>query len=132
MDSQTSITTPDGELIISRDLIRVDYLSDLDRNWEFTDAAGHQHHCDYDAADHYPTLRDVTDGAYWCGDCREEHGDSHWECRLCGEHIQPGLTGPGTIYRPGMISATFNGHPVSMEQASQILARYKQEMENRG
>jgi hypothetical protein len=120
--TRTSVSGPRGELIIEREVIPVHYLSDIDAGWTFTDGHGHAHHCEYEAADHYPTLTLVTDGTYWCADCEDEHELSHLECRQCGEEIRPGITGPGVKYIQGAVTCTFNGEPVTQEQARQIAA----------
>lgn len=120
-----ALSGPQGELVIEREIIPVNYLSDIDANWMFTDAAGHVHHCEYEAADHYPTLRRVTDDTWWCEDCEDEHESTHLECRLCGEVIRPGTTGPGTKYIAGMITCTLDGEPVTREQADQVIAEWR-------
>jgi hypothetical protein len=122
--ARTTLTGPQGELVIEREIISVNYLSDIDANWLFTDAHGHRHYCDYEAPDHYPTLRQVTDEVFWCEDCEDEHERTHLECRLCGEMVRPGTTGPGTKFIPGLITATFNGEPVTPERARQIAAEW--------
>ena len=120
-----AVSGPRGELAVEKEMIRVGYESDLDAGWLFTDVAGHVHYCDYAAAEHYPTLLLVTDGSYYCPDCRDEHEDSHLECRRCGERIIPGRTGPGTITLGGQAVYTFNGEPVSQEHALRILAEMR-------
>jgi len=122
---RSSISGLQGELVIERDVINVSYLSDIDANWRYTDTRGHHHYCDYDAPDHYPTLREVTDQTWWCDDCRDEHEDTHLECRQCGEHITPGMTGPGTKLIPGRVEYTFNGEPVTPERAQQIIENWR-------
>lgn len=125
--SETSVTGPDGRVLrVTRDVIRVDYLSDISASWKFTDAAGHVHHCEYDAADHYPTLREISDGTWWCADCRDEHEDSHLECRLCGEQVTPGMTGPGTKWLPGLTEYLIDGEPVTPEQAQAFAEQVRQ------
>jgi hypothetical protein len=121
---RSSVSGPRGELVVEREIIPVHYLSDIDADWRFTDAAGHLHHCDYAAADHYPTLRRVTDETWWCEDCRDKHETAHLECRRCGETVQPGVTGPGVTYVPGPATATLDGQPVSLERAEQIAAEW--------
>jgi len=106
---------------VQQQMINVDYMSDIDGNWKHTDKAGHQHWCEYDAQDHYPTLKEVRGETYWCGDCRDEHEDSHLECRLCGEMITPGTTGPGSKWIPGMVEATIDGEPATMEEVQALL-----------
>ena len=119
--TRTTLSGPQGTLSIEREIIPVHYLSDIDANWRYTDAHGHEHYCDYGAADHYPTLREVLDETYWCGDCGDEHELSHLECRQCGEKIRPGTTGPGVTYIPGMITYTFNGEIITPERAQQLI-----------
>lgn len=119
----SAVTLPGGgRLQYTQQMTEVHYESDLDRNWTYTDTAGHRHHCDYHAPDHYPTLRVVVDRTYWCEDCHDEHEDSHLECRQCGETIRPGHTGPGTICVPGLQGFTLNGYPVTKEQAAGLVA----------
>lgn len=122
--ARTTLTGPRGELVMDRQVVPVHYLSDIDATWTFTDAAGHPHHCEYEAADHYPTLTVVLDARWWCGDCEDEHEDLHRECRQCGEEITPGRTGPGTKYIQGLLTCTLDGEPVSEEQAMALVAEW--------
>lgn len=64
-----------------------------DPNWTFTDAAGHEHDAKRELLD---WLQDDPDDPpfYFDVDGDEHNADSHWECRLCGEWIEPGTTGP--------------------------------------
>jgi hypothetical protein len=122
--AKTTLTGPRGELVIEREVIPVHYLSDINADWEFTDAAGHRHHCAYKAADHYPTLIRVTYETYWCGECDDEHELAHLECRQCGEVIRPGTTGPGTKYIPGLLTCTLDGELITQEQAMALAAEW--------
>lgn len=122
--AKTTLSGKQGVLEVEREVVPVNYLSDLDANWKFTDAAGHEHYCEYDARDHYPTLIRVTDETYWCESCDDEHELEHQECRQCGEHIRPGATGPGTKFIPGLITYTFNGEIITAEQAREIVAEW--------
>lgn len=110
-----------GELVIDRQVTPVSYLSDMDAAWTFTDSSGHRHHCEYDAADHYPTLALVTGPSWWCEDCDDEHQDSRLECRQCGEEITPGQTGPGVEYIPGLVTCTLNGEEISRDEAMALV-----------
>jgi hypothetical protein len=129
----SSIRVPGGgELRIEQDVIPVHYESDLDPGWRFTDAAGHEHYYVYVylGGEHYPTLAYVVDE--WChsdhdmfGGGYDEDGHpavAHYECRICGEHVTPGMRGPGTTYVPGMHQVFLNGEPISRERAEEILA----------
>jgi hypothetical protein len=104
-------------LSVVSDPVEIHYLSDIDAAWRFTDAAGHRHRCEYDAAEHWPTLREIADQTWWCDDCRDEHTDTHWECRLCGEHIRPGMTGPGTKLLPGPVTYYIGGEIATADEA---------------
>jgi hypothetical protein len=130
--ARTSLSGSQGELVIEREVIPVHYLSDIDANWTFTDAAGHRHYCEYEAADHYPTLARVQDETYWCETCGDKHEVAHLECRQCGERITPGTAGPGTRYIPGMITCTFNGEVISLERATEIAAGWETARSARG
>lgn len=122
--ARTTLTGPGGTLELNREVIPVHYMSDIDAAWTFTDTAGHRHHCAYDAADHYPTLRTVLDGRWWCGDCDDEHEDSHLECRQCGQAITPGMTGPGTKFIAGLTTYTLDGEEITEEQAMALAAEW--------
>jgi hypothetical protein len=68
--------------------------------WRFTDANGHEHH--YDKG--YPSLSLVIDESHWClgnegvyaHDPHEAVDRSHYQCRICGEVIEPTLDPPFT------------------------------------
>jgi hypothetical protein len=112
-----------GELVIETEQIEItSNLPRPDHSWRYTDEQGHGH---YWADDSYPTLRRVNDRTYWCGDCCDDHTDSHWECPLCGETIEPGLTGPSGFreFMSGRTSYLLNGEPISKERAEQIMAQ---------
>src|ERR1017187_3633868 len=88
---KSRIFTPNGVLSIEQDAIPVQMMIEADPNWLYTDKAGHLHyHAGEQAADIYPTLREVEDDQHWCGSCDESHADTHLECRMCGEVVFPG------------------------------------------
>jgi hypothetical protein len=112
-----------GELVISTEQVEItSMLPRPDHLWRHTDRQGHEH---YWTDDGYPTLRRVDDETYWCGDCDDEHTDSHWECAQCGERVEPGMSGPSGFreFIPGPTSYTLNGEPISKERAEQIIQR---------
>lgn len=93
-------------------------LPEPDKGWRFTDTNGHEHYW----RDGYVTLVLVDDERYWCEDCGEDHVESHWECPLCGEHIEPRtVVYPYRRWMPGLRSWTLNGEPISEERAQQII-----------
>jgi hypothetical protein len=122
---RSSVSGPQGHLVVEREIIPVHYLGDIDADWTYTDDAGHRHHCEYEAADRYPTLIRVRDGTYWSEDYQDELEVTHLECRQCGEAIQPGMTGPGTRYVSGPVTATLDGEPVSLDRAKQLAAEWR-------
>lgn len=69
-----------------------------DPRWVGRDSAGHEHRADGGA---YPTLAWVVDrtepcdGA--CGDPDHEWIIGHFECKLCGEHVEPGMLPAGSL-----------------------------------
>ena len=132
-----SISGPLGTLRIEQDVIPVHYMHAADENWRFTDAAGHEHYWTGEPllmidGSHYPSLIYVVDE--WCyrdhglyGDASDPDGHpaaAHYECRLCGEHVSPGMTGPGTTMIPGMRTAYLDDEPVSGERAEEVMAAY--------
>ena len=68
--------------------------------WRYTDRQGHEHYYDHG----YPTLDLVIDSEHWCdGSEGWAHHDphmavdeSHHECKVCREVIEPKLDAPGT------------------------------------
>jgi hypothetical protein len=124
----STLSTSDGILRVEREMTPVHYESDMDRNWRFTDSHGHEHRCEYEAADHYPTLRYVVDE--WC---YRDHGlfggsdpdghpaAGHYECRQCGETVSPGVTGPGTTMIAGLVTYYLDDQPVSRERAEEFI-----------
>ncbi|MFF3928592.1 hypothetical protein [Streptomyces hirsutus] len=105
----------DGQWITSN-------LPQPDPKWKATDKQGHEHHY-AEGPDRYPTLTAVSGEPYWCDDCcDDEHRDTWYECRQCGERITPGtyvdsspryISGPARYY--------WNGEPISVEKANEII-----------
>ncbi len=92
--------------------------SEADPDWRFTDRAGHEHRHSGAPTDYYPTLRYVVDGQHWCdgisegSDLHDPHlhvDASHYECQLCGEHIEPGRREPTPRSIPAQRSITLTG-----------------------
>lgn len=104
------------ELTIEQEWIPITTnLPTPNRKWRHVDASGHEHR--YDKG--YPTLRLVIDASHWCDgtegafrhDPHEQVDESHYECGLCGEVVEPALNPPGTVDSiPGMRSASAIGH----------------------
>jgi hypothetical protein len=119
-------STPEGRLEVWTDMVDVSTMSGPDKGWRFTDAHGHEHRY-VEAAWPYPTLTEVIDATYWCADCHDEHEDAHLECRICGEHIRPGLRGPRTESVPGRKEWLLDGRPISRERGEALLAEMTRE-----
>ncbi|MFF9043313.1 hypothetical protein [Streptomyces parvulus] len=122
--STMSTHLPEGELTIEHEGEYVtSSLPQPDPRWKTTDQQGHEHA--YAAGpDRYPTLVLVTGDPYWCEDCRDEHADDWYECRLCGERITPGSrvdTTPKWIQGPTRY--TLDGEPITAAQAQEIMTR---------
>lgn len=105
-------------------------LPQPDKNWRYTDQQGHEHYYSVEGHVHssrYPTLREVVDRSYWCGDCEDEHEDTHLECKVCGETIVPGMVEPSGFreFAPGRRQAYLNGVPISGERAEEIMGQMK-------
>lgn len=127
MSPSSHLSTPVGQLSAYVDMVEVTDLGPKpDRGWTYTDKQGHDHYYDgYPVP--YPTLVDVSDGVYWCEDCRDDHDDGHLECRVCGEHISPGLTG-GDMYRrfvPGRRRFELDGVEISEARYVELLNRHQ-------
>lgn len=118
-----------GHLVIEREMIDVtSALPYPSETWRATDINGHEH---YRENGEYPTLNYVIDSVetWFCADCNEEHTDTtgHYECRLCGEIVEPGMTvDTHRRYAPGRTFATLNGEPIGMERAEHILAKLRE------
>jgi hypothetical protein len=102
-----------------------------DESWRFTDGNGHKHYHsnakDAERRGHYPTLVYVPGPEYYCGDCGDEHEDysvSHYECRICGETVEPGSREP---HNPEAFvltrqAAYLNGGFITRERAEDLLS----------
>jgi hypothetical protein len=126
--------TPAGELLIERDLAEVNVSSRMaDETWHGVDSNGHEHRY-ADERDpgvgrgsHYPTLIWVPGPSYYCPDCRDEHEDyavSHYECRLCGEAVEPGAREPRNPEAMVLtrVSAYLGGQLITKERAETMLS----------
>lgn len=118
------MTVTDGE-----DVLEVEHdgqwitseLPQPDPAWQAVDSNGHEHYWQ-EGPDRYPTLRVVEGEPYWCPDCRDEHTDSWWVCRECGEKIEPGTrVDMSPKWIAGPTTYTLNGERISEERARQII-----------
>lgn len=73
------------EVIVERESVTIRTLGsrEIDPEWAFTDAAGHEH----DAS--LASLRWVVTETWWCEECRDEHEVGEYRCVLCDEKITP-------------------------------------------
>lgn len=101
-------------------------LPQPDPKWQATDSNGHLHTY-VEGADHYPTLRQMTN-TYWCSDCDDEHVNTWYLCRICEVRVNPGTfvdsnpfwVGGPTVYR-------LNGKQITAEEARAISEGYAQQ-----
>ncbi|WP_440571596.1 hypothetical protein [Streptomyces sp. KR2] len=97
-----------------------------DPTWSATDSNGHEHSYS-DGADHYPSLRLEHGEPYWCAECNDEHTDSWYVCRLCGEKVAPGTRfDPNPTWVAGPPVYRLDGEEIPPEQARAIQERYAQ------
>lgn len=121
-ESTSAITGDFGELRWETEMIDVTSgLPKPDPNWTFTDLQGHEHRYD----DGYPTLVRVVESTTVDED-GEEWDEWHFACRACGQHIEPGTTGPSRFreYAPGRTQAFLNGEPISKERFEELVEQY--------
>lgn len=114
-----------GELTFHTDMIEVTSRGPKpDRNWRHADSNGHEH---YWTSDGYETLERVVDDT-WTDEDGEEIEETHLACKLCGETVVPGTTGPTGFreFAPGRTSYLLDGQRISEERAKEIMAAYRQ------
>lgn len=123
----STVQLPDGELEFVNDGEWV--TSDLpqpDPKWSAVDSNGHEHRYT-EGSDRYPSLKSVAGELYWCEDCQDEEFDTWYECRLCGEKVEPGTR---VDHTPVWVSRGsryyWNGEPISHERANEIIAAMQQ------
>lgn len=120
MTNVTTLQGDFGELRVETEMIDVTSgLPRPDETWSYIDRQGHGHRYD----NGYPTLVEVVDRTYWCADCNDEHQDTHLECRICGESIEPGMRGPSPFreFAPGRTAYYLNDEPISPERYQEIV-----------
>jgi hypothetical protein len=129
-------TGTEGTIRIERTLTEINMEGPVaDENWHAADSNGHEHaySAERSAAErgsHYPTLVYVPGPSYYCADCRDEHEDyavSHYECRICGEHVRPGsreARNPEAMMLTGQ-AAYLNGEPIGKERAEELLSAWQ-------
>jgi hypothetical protein len=82
-----------------------------DTSWAETDSHGHVH--SFDKSGELPSLVWTVTDTYWCEECRDEHEEGEWRCRLCDDVVAPkyGWKGPYSIPVPGLweVIATVDG-----------------------
>jgi hypothetical protein len=111
-----------GGGVLRAETERIEVTSNLprpDQKWRYTDEQGHEHSWQ----DGYPTLRTVVDDVYWCEGCQDEHEETHLECSLCGETIEPGMVGPSPFreFIPGRTSYYLDDEPISEERFRELM-----------
>lgn len=133
MENRSTVHTPEGTLEKVTEIHEFETLAPMaDKKWTYTDRRGHGH---FWFNGGYPTLTWVKDEEdYWCEDCRDMHeGGGHWECRRCGEKIEPRkIPGPHRLRAEGLTEWLWNGEPITKDEFDARWARlqeqYGQEM----
>jgi hypothetical protein len=120
----------EGVIRLERNLAEVNAGGPVaDEAWRFTDGSGHEHAYvgkPREPIDHYPTLAYAPGPSYYCGECGDEHEDyavSHYECRICGEVIEPGSReprDPEAMYLTHQ-ALYLNGEPITRERAEALV-----------
>ena len=83
-------------LRVERDVIEVTPISKPDDDWEFTDKHGHLHRWQNSKL---PSLKEIID----CPADEEYPASFHFECKRCGETINPGYKSPESReFMPGL------------------------------
>lgn len=106
--------TSRGDINVTLDRQTIDVTSDretADESWRYTDKQGHEHRYNHG----YPTLDFIVDAEHWCDGTEGMYNhdphmvvdEAHYECKLCGQTIKPGIVPPGW---PRMIAG-----PISAE-----------------
>lgn len=123
--SSATVHTAGGNLRMEVDIIEIPYITAPAASWEFTDELGHEHYYSTDPGVPYPTLRVIYGATYWCEDCRDEHRHEHLECKICGEEIRPGVTGPGIERIPGRASYYLDDQPITPDEYARLLSEHQ-------
>lgn len=87
---------------LERDLIQVSVgmSHEPDEKWSYRDAAGHVHRFE---GSELPTLEWVVTDTYWCAECRDDHEEGEYRCKVCAQPVNPRYrtVGPTTKAIPG-------------------------------
>lgn len=136
--------TAEGTVRVERTYQEVNMQGPVaDESWRFTDGNGHEHYYakekdpEAEYGSHYPTLAYVPGPSYYCGDCGDEHEDyalSRYECRICGETVEPGSREPHNPEALVLTSqaAYLNGEFITREQAEDLLSAAETARRNDG
>jgi hypothetical protein len=126
--------TAEGVVRVERDYQEINVQGPVaDESWRFTDGNGHEH-CyrgekdpEAERGGHYPTLVYVPGPDYYCTGCNDEHEDyavSHYECRICGETVEPGSREPRNPEALMLTrqAAHLDGELITRERAEDLLS----------
>jgi len=131
----SSYTLKDGTTIrVTREIIDVTVSTIPNKNWLFTDKAGHNHRWFSDnepmesynpqRQHHVPTVQLFVIGKYIDFDGTETN-ITEYRCTMCGEIIEPGYThNDQQIFIPGLMRAYINGQPCTKDELNAVLIKH--------
>lgn len=141
-----SLTTSRGawpmfSVQIEREDIAVDVIHEItvpDEKWRFIDKAGHGHFWKLFSKkpSTIPTCELIVVGTRWVGDeyDAEEIDVKEWQCRTCGETIEPGYRKerpPTHVPGPTWVKITMEGHEYTLtpEQYAASVAEWEKALQ---
>jgi hypothetical protein len=117
------------------DMLDVTSVHRPDTNWRKVDARGHEHQWfvgGKPAASYNPSTKHELPTLVWVHDDwgyyedGERYEIGHYECRECGEHVEPAYTADQwQQHIPGLRWFRINGEPVSKEEFERRVAEIR-------
>jgi hypothetical protein len=124
---------PSFSVSFEREELVADFMHEVsvpDEKWNFVDKKGHGH---FWKGKKLPTCKLVVTGTHWVGDEYDgtEYEIKEWQCRTCGETIQPGFRKerPAPVLGPTWVTVSFDEGPLSREEFVISVEEYAQSVE---
>lgn len=111
-------------LVFEREMVEITSSAPRrDKAWRHVDSNGHEHRL---IDGEWPTLRWVKGETYFCESCNDEHTEGHWECAVCGEHVEPGMRSAPSYreFMPGLSSWQLDGETIDPDEADRLLVAW--------